>query len=74
MSFDIYKVIGNYKGDVLIVHGDKDDVVPLSYSKRAATVYESANLIIFEGGGHGFRERIDEAAAYSLEFLQAHIA
>ena len=74
MSFDIYEVIGNYKGDVLIVHGDKDEVVPLSYSERAVTVYESANLVVFEGGGHGFWDRVDEAAAYSLEFLQAHTA
>ena len=74
MSFDISETIGNYKGDVLIVHGDRDDVVPLSYSERAATVYESAKLIVFEGGGHGFSDRIDEAAAYSLDFLRAHIA
>ena len=74
MSFDIYGVIGNYKGDVLIVHGDRDDVVPLSYSERAATVYKSANLIVFEGGGHGFSDRIAEAAAYSLDFLRAHTA
>ena len=74
MSFDIYETIGNYKSDVLIVHGDKDDVVPLSYSERAAAVYKSANLIVFKGGGHGFSERIDEAAAYSLDFLRAHTA
>ena len=33
MSFDIYEVIGGYKGDVLICHGDKDDLVDLSYSR-----------------------------------------
>lgn len=72
MSFDIYEVIGDYKGDVLIVHGDKDPVVPLSYSERATEVYESSELIVFKDGEHGFWDRVEEAAAYSLELLQAH--
>ena len=53
-SFDIYDVIGSYAGDVLILHGDRDGIVPLSYSQRAAEVYPSAELVIMEGQNHGF--------------------
>ncbi|MBR3401445.1 MAG: alpha/beta fold hydrolase, partial [Parasporobacterium sp.] len=73
MSMDIYEIIGNYKGDVLICHGDNDKLVDLSYSERAAEVYENAQLHIYEGAGHGFtKENAERFIEESLEFLQAH--
>ena len=35
VSFDIYEVIGAYAGPALILHGDRDAIVPLRYSERA---------------------------------------
>lgn len=73
MSFDAYEVIGNYKGDVLICHGDKDTLVPLSYSERAAEVYENAELKVIQYGEHGFQGKLmRDATAFAVEFLQAH--
>lgn len=73
MSFDIYDVIGGYKGDVLICHGDKDDLVDLSYSERAVEVYEHAELKVIKGAGHGFQGKpLRESNGYLVEFLQAH--
>ncbi|MBQ9348333.1 MAG: alpha/beta hydrolase [Oscillibacter sp.] len=72
MSFDIYDVIGDYKGDVLILHGDEDPIVPLSYAERADEVYESSELIVIPGAGHGFWDQVEETAAYVTDFLQAH--
>lgn len=70
MSFDIYEVIGNYQGDVLIVHGDADPVVPLSYSERALDVYPSARLVVIEGASHGFRgANVEKAGMVSLDFV-----
>ena len=54
VSFDIYDVIGNYKGDVLILHGDRDVIVPLRYLERAVDVYENAELVVMKGQNHGF--------------------
>ena len=74
MSFDIYDVIGNYKNDVLIVHGDADPVVPISYSDRALEVYENAELIPIPGAEHGFRgDDIKTAGTDALEFVLAHV-
>lgn len=53
-SFDLYDVIGQYTGPVLILHGDKDPIVPIRYSERAAEVYENDQLIVMPGQGHGF--------------------
>jgi len=55
-NIDVFNAIGNYKGNVLIIHGNEDDIVPFSYSMRAAEVYEHAELVKMENEGHGFSE------------------
>lgn len=73
MSFDIYEVIANYKGDVLLCHGDKDTTVDLSYSQRAEEVYEHAELKVIQYAEHGFQGKTArDATAFAVEFLQAH--
>ena len=39
-DYDVYAEIGNYKDKVLLMHGSADGIVPVSYSDRAAEVYE----------------------------------
>lgn len=75
LSFDIYDVIGNYKGDVLIIHGDQDPIVPLSYAQRAQKTYDHAELIVEPGAGHGFyTEPTQTNAANSMgDFLDRHL-
>ncbi len=73
-DYDVYEHIGNYKKDVLIFHGDKDTLVPLSYSERAVEVYESAHLEVFPGQGHGFGQPYSGIALeMTLEYLEEHI-
>lgn len=75
LSFDIYDVIGDYHDDVQILHGDLDDVVPISYSERAVDIYDAAELTVMKGSSHGFAGKVQrEAAALTLDFLQAHTA
>lgn len=73
VSFDIYDVIGGYSGDVLILHGDRDSIVPLSYSQRAVEVYSSAELVVMEGENHGFMGQArTEAKEREADFFRAH--
>lgn len=69
-----------YPGDVLIVHGDKDSVVPPVYSETAAMAYKlmrhdrqgtnRVQLEIIPGAGHGFSGRADRLAmGYVRDFL-----
>lgn len=54
-DFDAYANIGNFKGDVLILHGSNDFMVNSSYSVRAKEVYgDRCTLYIIDGAGHGF--------------------
>ena len=75
LSFDIYEVITNYHRDVLIVHGDRDTVVPLIYSERAVSVYDHAELKVVEGAGHGFYsgEPFRISTQFAKDFLTMHI-
>lgn len=45
LDYDIYEAISAYDREVLLIHGDADDIVPLSYSERAADAYACARRI-----------------------------
>lgn len=67
---DIYAEIASYRKTVLIIHGDQDEVVPLSDSRRAAAVYPFAELKIIPGGGHGFDgQNSVDAGNFSMDFI-----
>lgn len=74
IHMDIYDEIKRYNKRVLLVHGSKDDVVPISYSEKAYAVYQEngadVTYEIIEGAGHGFSEGYMEEA-YSV--LKNHI-
>ena len=73
VAFDIYDVIRAYTGDVLILHGDQDAIVPLSCAQRAAKAFERAELVILAGQNHGFvGEARAGAMAREAAFLKAH--
>lgn len=73
LNYDIYGVIKEYDRDVLIIHGDADGTVPVSYSEQALEVYPSAELKVMPGAGHGFYgEDVQQAIDWILEYLQSH--
>lgn len=70
LDYDIYKVIHGYDKNVLMIHGDADDIVPLSYSERALEVYPSSELKVIPGAGHGFYgEDAELAINYMIDYL-----
>lgn len=75
IGFDIYEYISVYDKDVLIIHGDADSIVPLSYSERALEVYPSARLEVISGAGHGFYGENEELAVdYITEYCNSHLS
>lgn len=73
LDYDIYGAISAYKKDVLLIHGDADGIVPLSYSEKAAETYDSARLEVLPGAGHGFSgEDARQAIDWILEYLNTH--
>lgn len=75
LGMNVFDDIGAYDGNVLIIHGSNDSIVPISYSERAVDTYTSAELVVLDGAGHGFygADR-DEAAENILDFVLENIA
>lgn len=74
-DFDPYEVIGDYDKNVLILHGTEDTIVPMSYAERAQQTYQNAELVIFEGEGHGFSEEgRKKEEKLTLEFIQENLS
>ena len=64
---------------VLLIHGDADELVPLSNSERMNKALTEAGvenrMVVLEGAGHGFRgEDRDRAQAEMVAFFQTHLA
>ena len=73
LDYDIYEAISVYDKDVLLIHGDADSIVPLSYSQKAVEVYDSARLEVLPGAGHGFHgSDAEQTIAWTLEYLESH--
>ena len=70
-DYDAFDVISAYKGPVLILHGDRDRTVDISYGKRAAKAYAHAEFVTLPGEIHGFTaDGRNKAAQFTYEFLQ----
>jgi pimeloyl-ACP methyl ester carboxylesterase len=71
-NFDFYEDMGKFNKPVLLIHGDKDQTVPVGYSERAAAVYPQGKLHIIHGTGHTFPERssFHEAMNEIVAFLE----
>ncbi len=75
INMDSFEEIAPYEGPVLLIHGDKDSIVDLEYSKRAAEVYKNAQLCVIEDGQHGFYGKQDAICKEHIRnFTRRHFA
>lgn len=51
---DIYETMKEYSGPVLLIHGTKDEIAPLSYTEKALDYFPNAKLVVLDGADHGF--------------------
>ena len=71
LDYDIFAEIRHFDKPVLILHGDADTVVDVSYGRRAAEVYPDAQLKVYPGEIHGFMGKGKlRAAKDSFDFLE----
>lgn len=67
INMNIYDEIKGYDGPVLLVHGTKDRIVDISYSRKAREVYSNCEYLEIEGAGHMFSEKHDRIAMEALK-------
>lgn len=73
LDMDPFAEISPYQGPVMIVHGDRDAIVDISYAERANKAYIAkrtasapVKLVIIKGAGHGFSRKADKLALESI--------
>jgi dienelactone hydrolase len=72
-DLDVFALIQSFDKPILILHGDKDEMVNVRYGKKAAEVYPDAVLEILPGEIHGFYGKGKLAAMKSsYRFLEAN--
>jgi pimeloyl-ACP methyl ester carboxylesterase len=65
--------LGQLRCPTMLIHGEKDAIVPLSCSRAAATALPQARLRIVQDTGHWpHRERPNEFNAFVREFVNNH--
>lgn len=73
MALDPYEPAAEYEGDVLVLHGTADYMVPISGSEKLVSMYPHAVLSPVEGASHGFYGQYANIGAQRMiEFLNAH--
>ena len=76
IEMDPYEIINQYTGNVLIIHGNQDETVDISYALRAVETYSQAGadaeLKIIDEGGHMFFRPIHayKALGYIREYVR----
>lgn len=69
-DYDLYSEIGKYDKRVLLMHGDKDSLVPVAYSQKAYEMYKECDFFIIKDADHGFRENsFNEAVKHIYDYL-----
>ena len=75
-ELDVYKKAVLYNKKVLLIHGEKDEVVPLSFSERYLEIYgKNGRLHVIQGADHTFNrlEWEKEVLDHTVEFLEGEL-
>lgn len=56
INLNVYAVLKKITVPVLILHGNKDKIVNISYAKKAVNTVKNGKLCVIEGAGHGFNK------------------
>ena len=73
-TLHVEEAISRYHGPVLIVQGDQDADVPVSYAVKAAELYHDAKLVLIPGDTHCYDHHLDQVTeavkAWMLERIR----
>ena len=70
-QLDIYGTAASYTGSVLLLHGDRDGIVPLWCSERFLQTYgDHATLQVVEGENHTITRRRNKVIALTVDFFK----
>ncbi|MBU0979180.1 MAG: alpha/beta fold hydrolase [Nanoarchaeota archaeon] len=71
--WSVHDVAPKIKPPTLIIHGDKDDVVPVEQSIKSSGLIPDCRLKVIKGTGHAFEGHRQECLRMAIDFLDAHL-
>lgn len=75
IGLDIYGQAKQYTGPVLILQGDADKIVPMSYAEKYKENYANSKLVIINKGEHVFAgEPLQQVLKQTVDFFSEKIA
>lgn len=73
-DLDFDRMLAGFSGKVLLLHGDQDGTVDLSWSEQAARVIPDCEFHVIRGGGHEFYgQPFEDAAALVQAYLDEQL-
>lgn len=71
---DFDQLLSSYNGHMLLLHGDKDSTVPLSWSEDAKEIIPDCEFHVIRDGGHEFfGQPFEDAMSYILPYLETQL-
>ena len=69
-QFHAEDALRQYTGEILFIHGDHDEIIPLSVSQKAAALYRNSKLVILPGDDHDYHLHTGMMTEAVKKFLQ----
>ena len=71
---DFNELLSSYQGHMLLLHGDKDRTVPISWSEDAKEIIPDCEYYVIKNGGHEFfGQPFEDAMACILPYLEKQL-
>ena len=71
---DFDQLLSSYQGHMLLLHGDQDTTVPVSWSEEAKEIIPDCEFHVIKDGGHEFfGQPFEDAMSYILPYLEEQL-
>ena len=71
---DFDQLLASYRGKLLLLHGDRDSTVDVSWSEHAAEIIPICEFHVISGGGHEFYgQPFEDAMGYILSYVDEQL-
>ena len=71
---DFDQLLSSYRGHILLLHGDHDGTVPVSWSENAKEIIPDCEFHVIKNGGHEFfGQPFEDAMSYILPYLDTQL-
>ena len=71
---DFDRLLSSYQGHMLLLHGDRDSTVPISWSENLKKIIPDCEFYVIKNGGHEFfGQPFEDAMSYILTYLDTQL-